>query len=435
MEKVTNHLLETPHSEAKQKQFQDEKFRKFIEQKFAAKEYPDAYKQNYQITLAVTYPLQVLMIATGLTGLTLIVGSMIGYELSMNTISQPIAIFAILLSTTLLVGLEWAKRSFGEKAFEVAYEKNKLKLFVPVALLMLISIGLSFYGSFHIVKSVGGGNVELIDIKAINAHYTPLLAQSERNLDGFRNRKGEFYHKYSKQVSAEQALLTSLRTEYQQKLNAAETNNAGQTASSIASLEKKAWSIGYVSLFCELLFLICIGSKEKYEYKCAIHFLGEVNQEAESGGLKKGKQLYMRPTNQKLQTAESRPVIQGFRRHESVVSPPLFSGGESHEMVLETAVPQHLQPESVSDSKTDSRTDTEVRITTADVSDIKRRISTLNARIRPKTEGNKSGYVSEAAKKRRLLKLEEAISELELHGITAIINYEKHESVKYQKLS
>jgi flagellum-specific peptidoglycan hydrolase FlgJ len=185
-------------------------------------------------------------------------------------------------------------------------------------------------------------------------------------------------------------------------------------------------------LFCELLFLICIAANEKYEFKCAIHYAGDVtesvaaNQSSESG-FKKHESA---ATNQKrmsvirAESTDARPVIRGFRN------------------TSETDAPQQLQPVTSPAVSPESKPVTPMvnhtvttKIVGSDITNIKRRISTLNSRIRPKSQGNPSGYATEPTYQNRLLQLQEAISELEVHGITAIINYEKQEPVKYQVLT
>ncbi|MEN0051524.1 MAG: hypothetical protein AAF806_30955, partial [Bacteroidota bacterium] len=271
MTKVRN-LLQHNESMEKQSAYDAEKFRERVMEKYRPKSYDEANVETYLLAVRATYPLQLLMLLTGLTGLTKVVGMLVGYEFNLNTLTHPLAIVTIIVSVTLLFQLEKSKRKFSIQAFEKFFAMKLTAPFFAVGLLMAISIGLSFYGSVSIVKATSGGNIELIDIEAIHNYYSPLLAQSERNLDGFRNRKGEFYHKYSKQVAAEQALLTDLRKEYNSKLNAAETNNQGMTTEDQNNTQQKAYMMGYISLFCELMFLLCIYYKEHHEFRCSIEF-------------------------------------------------------------------------------------------------------------------------------------------------------------------
>ena len=404
MANVNKFLRLNAQTDANQKQYKEDQFRQRIQKKFAPKDYRQRFREQYNVVRAITYPLQILMIATGLTGLTLLVGNMIGYELSLSTLSKPIALFAVLISVALLIGLEVAKRIFSEKSFELWFEQEKIVQFAGVALLMGISIGLSFYGSVHIVKATGGGNIDLVNIEAIHDHYKPLIAQSMGNLDGFKNRKGEFYHKYSDQVDAEQALLTTLRTEYQSKLNSAETNNAGLTASTLSALNQKAFTIGYVSIICELLFLICIGWKEKYEFNCSLDF--ETATPTPTGFKDFTAVDSNRPTKSfSLNQTTDRTIVQGFRR-----SPVTIEA-------------QQLQ--------TDTKIDTNTKKVKTDIAAIKRRISTANSRIHPKTQGNKYGWVTEQTRDNRLEKLREDIEKLKEHGIETIVNFKEFQPVQY----
>jgi hypothetical protein len=257
-----------------------------LRNKYKSRSYSQTWSLAYHAVFYSSFLFNAFSFATG----AFAIYSFIGQSLTFLG-----AILSLLVSVAIGVGLatiiEVLKRSSSSNFFQAwIFCKNfKPTYFFGVLVMGAISIGLSFYGSTKIPAMVSTPPAAptplLQNIASIEADYNNQIDNLQKQIDDIKENaprwKGKLNRETTKNLNNLTSQIAALQVDKNTTLNAARQHNIDATNAADQKHQEQlqaheaettglGYTLGYVSLFTELLFLACFLIMEIYLDRCAL---------------------------------------------------------------------------------------------------------------------------------------------------------------------
>lgn len=257
-----------------------------LRNKYKSRSYSQTWSLAYHAVFYSSFLFNAFSFATGVFAI---------YSFICQSLTFLGVVLSLLVSLGIGVGLatiiEVLKRSSSSNFFQAwIFCKNfKLTYFLSMLMMGAISIGLSFYGSTKIPATVSTPPAAptplLHDVEAIQADYTAQIAALQQQIDNIEEKaprwKGVLTGDSQETINALISKISVLQTQKSTELaearkhniaatNAADQKHQEQLQAHEAETTGLGYTLGYVSLFTELLFLACFLIMEIYLDRCAL---------------------------------------------------------------------------------------------------------------------------------------------------------------------
>lgn len=264
--------------------FLKSKLQKRLARKYRHKPYEESYRPLYYIALVVSYFCNGISIATASSFVFSYVFSIL------SAVPNPF-VFAVGFTGFVLVTIEVLQRTLAPKLFQNYFQFNSKALVVPIAILSIISITLSYLGSPEFVTLVQKPPVKqevvLEDIEAIKTDYNNQIAQAREDANNFRDARvwrGRLSDADGNKYTALLASVDELREKKDQEVaSAIERNQSSEakaeedyTQATLAynsQVESRGVNLGIIAIMSQLVFFLCIGYIEWFDWRTIAQYI------------------------------------------------------------------------------------------------------------------------------------------------------------------